>query len=359
MSTRPHEESTDAPGLQVENVSHSYGPTSILRDISLTVRAGEIHCLLGPSGSGKSTLLRLVAGLESVQDGKISMSGSEVGSLHRHVLPEQRRIGFVFQDYALFPHLTVEDNLCFGITGGSKSAKRTRASALLHSVGLPGFEKKMPNTLSGGEQQRVALARALARDPAVMLLDEPFSGLDARLRDEVRRTTLDVLKASSVATLLVTHDPREAMLIADTISILRPETGRIEQSGSPRALYTQPISAFAALSLGEACCFSGPVRDGGVDTPFGVLAPSIHDSDGTGTVVLRPECFAFVDSTAPGAASATVASVHHLGATTRVEVELPTDGPVVIISPERVSFERGQLVFVAITDAARESRVDL
>lgn len=227
--------SSTALGVRVVGLSHAYRQgTPVLRDISLDVQPGAIHCLLGPSGCGKTTLLRLIAGLERRQSGEIWIGEKCVADAHAHVPTERRSIGFVFQDFALFPHLTARQNVMFGMTADSRSQRRAEADARLEKVGLAGFETAMPHTLSGGQQQRVAVARALARRPAVMLMDEPFSGLDVALRAQVRETTIRVLRDERVPTIVVTHDPYEAAQIADRISVLRD--GVIAAEGTPEEL---------------------------------------------------------------------------------------------------------------------------
>lgn len=223
-----------APLVRVRGVSFAYGRGPlVVEDVDLDLHAGRVHCLLGDSGSGKSTLLRLVAGLERLRGhhGTITIGDRVVSGGARHVPPEKRAIGLVFQDYALFPHLSVRRNVMFGMRGRPRRQRRAAAVALLDRVGMADFAEKMPDTLSGGQQQRVALARALGRGPEVMLLDEPFTGLDARLRDQVRDVTLEVLRDARVATLMVTHDPHEALIAADAISVMR--AGRIIMSGLP------------------------------------------------------------------------------------------------------------------------------
>jgi iron(III) transport system ATP-binding protein len=250
---------SSSPGLAIEAVSHSYGRLAAVRDVDLQVDAGEVVCLLGPSGSGKSTLLRLVAGLERLRDGRILIAGREVAGPARDQRPEQRSVGFVFQDYALFPHLDVRRNVLFGMEGRDAEHGR-EADALLERVGMAGFETAMPHTLSGGQQQRVALARALARHPQVMLLDEPFSGLDARLREDVRSTTLDVLREREVATLMVTHDPLEALVAGDRICVL--QEGRAVQTGTPDDVYNRSCSRAVAEAFGPINQLEGVVVDG-------------------------------------------------------------------------------------------------
>ena len=224
--------------LQGVCVRYGRGP-DVVRDTSLTLDAGRVHCLLGDSGCGKSTLLRLICGLEQASAGTVQVGGEMVDGGGVFVPPERRPVGLVFQDFALFPHLSVLGNVMFGMErprkrgrrAGASDPRRKRAEALLDRVGMAGRGKAMPHTLSGGQQQRVALARALARDPKVMLLDEPFSGLDAMLRERVRTQTLELLAEAGVAVLMVTHDPHEALVSADTVSVMRQ--GRIAVTGDP------------------------------------------------------------------------------------------------------------------------------
>ncbi len=271
--------------LVVSDVCHDFGDIVAADHVDLEVCSGEVHCLLGPSGSGKSTLLRLIAGLETLQHGTISIAGVEVAHPRVHKPPEHRSVGFVFQDYALFPHLNVRRNVTFGMDRGPRAERLRAAAELLERVGMADYAEAMPHTLSGGQQQRVALARALAREPAVMLLDEPFSGLDERLRGEVRRTTLKVLRAAGVATLMITHDPREALQAGDVLSVLR--TGRILQTGSPEAVYHRPADRWVAEVFGPINRIQGVARSGHVSAPWGELeAPDVDD--GPVEILIRP-----------------------------------------------------------------------
>ena len=307
----------DTVGLKVTQVSHAYGSVPVLNGVSLQVDAGEIHCLLGPSGSGKTTLLRLVAGLEKLRSGTINIFGRIVGNDQAHVPPEDRSIGFVFQDYALFPHLSVQRNVEFGMKRQDES--REDPQELLRRVGMQDFAQAMPHTLSGGQQQRVALARALARQPRVMLLDEPFSGLDARLRDEIRSSTIKLLRTAGVATVMVTHDPVEAMAVADRISVIHD--GRIEQSGEPEELYLRPVNHRVATSLGEANLLESVVKQGVVQTPLGsVTAPRFQEGDKV-AVLFRPECLRVTQQPEENSAPVKLRDVRFLGDRTRVEVE--------------------------------------
>lgn len=223
---------SDRVALRLQDVVHGYTrEQTVVDQISLTVRAGEVHCLLGASGSGKTTLLRLIAGLERLRRGEIWIAGELVESQMLHCPPERRSIGYVFQDFALFPHLSIMRNVMFGMPSAGRVARRQAALDWLAQVGLADRAEAMPHMLSGGQQQRVALVRALARRPTVMLLDEPFSGLDAELREKIRQETLALLKETKVATVMVTHDPQEAFIGADRISVMR--AGRIVSQGLP------------------------------------------------------------------------------------------------------------------------------
>jgi iron(III) transport system ATP-binding protein len=273
--------------LVLEGVSARYGRVVALEQVSFAVNTGEIVCLLGPSGSGKSTLLRLVAGVDAPASGRIVLDDVEVAGPKGFVEPEQRRVGMVFQDYALFPHLTVADNVAFGLNGRRRSEVRNLVDAVLDRLGLRRFARSYPHMLSGGERQRVALARAMAPGPRVLLMDEPFSSLDARLRDDVRQYTVDFLRETRTTTVIVTHDPAEAMRIGDRIALLN--AGRLVQYGPPDEIYSRPTSLFAAQLLGDINVLQGLCTHGRVDTPLGrFTAP--HLSDGTLTsVCVRPE----------------------------------------------------------------------
>ncbi len=311
--------------LHIQSIIHAYGPRRVLDGIELTVAPGEVVCLLGPSGCGKTTLLRLVAGLEQVQGGQIRAGGRELASAGCHVPPERRGVGFVFQDYALFPHLSVLDNVGFGLTDHSQKARQERSMNLLETVGMAGRAKAFPHMLSGGQQQRVALARALAPDPGIILLDEPFSGLDARLREQLRDDTLHVLKSSQVMALMVTHDSEEAMFMADRIAVMRE--GRIVQEGRPHDLYFHPNDPFVADFFGETNHLSGKVASGAVITPLGRL-PANGLSEGSEIKVrIRPEGLRLVPSASAEALPlATVLAARMLGRGSLVHLALEDAG---------------------------------
>ena len=254
--------------------------------VSLAIAAGQVTCLLGPSGCGKTTTLRIVAGIDRQDSGEVLVEGAVISSAHAHMPPEQRGIGLMFQDFALFPHLTVGENVGFGLNA-DKAEKRRRVGGLLERVHLSRFIDAWPHELSGGEQQRVALARAVAPRPRVMLMDEPFSGLDNRLRDGIRDETLAILKEEGAAVLLVTHEPDEAMRMADEIALMR--AGRIVQSGAPYNVYNAPRDQAAAAFFSDINVIRGKVQGALTDTPFGqFLAPGVPDGTEV-EIVIRPQ----------------------------------------------------------------------
>ena len=309
--------------LQIDKVRHAFGALVAVDDLSLAIEDGEIVCVLGPSGCGKTTLLRIAAGLEQLQQGRVRLNDEVVADKGVEVPPESRSVGLVFQDYALFPHLNVLDNVTFGLRSLPSRERRSRGLAALDLVGLADLAEVFPHTLSGGQQQRVALARALAPKPKVMLLDEPFSGLDAQLRHRVRDQTLHILKQSGTASLVVTHDPEEAMFMADRIALMRD--GRIEQIGPPSALYYRPASAFVAGFFGEINRLEAKTADEEVHTALGTLA-AVGLPDGTDVEVLvRPEAIKLTPLEAEpndGSGYATVMAARLLGRTSLVHLNV-------------------------------------
>ncbi len=277
---------SDAARLVVQSLSRSYGGQKVVSDLSLVIEAGQVTCLLGPSGCGKSTTLRMIAGVEKPDAGRILIDGVEVFGPTTALPPEARGVGLMFQDFALFPHLTVAGNVAFGLRRDVPQ-RAARVDGLLEKVNLTGFGNKHPHQLSGGEQQRVALARALAPRPRVMLMDEPFSGLDNRLRDGIRDATLDLLKEEGAAVLLVTHEPNEAMRMADEIALMR--AGLIVQKGAPYNLYNAPIDRAAAAFFSDVNVICGSSRGALTQTPFGAFLTPGH-ADGTDVhIVIRPQ----------------------------------------------------------------------
>ena len=270
--------------ITLSNATRRYGPRVAVKDASLTLRAGQITALLGPSGSGKSTILRMIAGLEPLDEGTLHAGDQPLADARASIPPEHRDIGLVFQDYALFPHLSVADNVAFGLKGTGAERRRI-ALEWLAQVRLADRADAWPHMLSGGEQQRVALVRALARKPRAILLDEPFSGLDRHLKSQVRHSLIDTLRASGTSVLIVTHDAEEALMMADELVLM--DQGRILQSGTPQACYRQPASLAAARLLGEAEVLPATVRDGLATTPFGPHPCDLPD--GPAWLMARPE----------------------------------------------------------------------
>lgn len=250
--------------------------------VSLSLGAGELLALLGPSGCGKTTTLRMIGGFEAPDEGSIHFRGRDITALP----PEARGIGFVFQDYALFPHLTVQDNVMFGLRKLGRDAARSRAAEMLALVGLGDLGTRRPHQLSGGQQQRVALARALAVAPDLILLDEPFSNLDAKMRVETRQEVRKLLKASGSAGILVTHDQEEALALADRIAVM--DAGRVVQVGTPDEIYRNPVSEFVANFIGRSNFLSGTANGMTVQTAFGAL-PLTRAANGAVRLAVRPE----------------------------------------------------------------------
>ncbi|MDZ4093633.1 MAG: ABC transporter ATP-binding protein [Paracoccaceae bacterium] len=272
--------------LTVQNLCRAFGGARVVDDVSLSILPGQVTCLLGPSGCGKSTTLRMIAGVERPDQGRILIDGRVVHDDSTNLPPEARSVGLMFQDFALFPHLTVAQNVGFGLKG-DRAARSRRVDDLLDRINLAGFGPKHPHQLSGGEQQRVALARALAPRPRVMLMDEPFSGLDNRLRDGIRDTTLEVLKEEGTAVLLVTHEPDEALRMGDEIALMR--AGRIVQRGSPYNVYNAPLDKAAAAFFSDINVIRGTSRGALTETPFGAFLTPGHADGAEVDIVIRPQ----------------------------------------------------------------------
>jgi len=261
---------TFAARLTFENVSRRYGDTLALDRVSLDLEPSEILCLLGPSGCGKSTLLRVAAGVERPSSGRVLLDGQEVAGPERFVPPEKRGIGLMFQDFALFPHLTILDNVAFGLKSLSRGEAKAEARAALERVGLGHYAGEYPHILSGGEQQRVALARAIAPRPSVLLMDEPFSGLDPRLREKMREETLAILHETRATSIVVTHDAEEAMRMGDRVALMR--AGAVVQTGKALDLYRAPKDILAARTFSDLNELTALVEGGSAATPLGRFA---------------------------------------------------------------------------------------
>ncbi|MHB8915049.1 MAG: ABC transporter ATP-binding protein, partial [Thiobacillus sp.] len=285
--------------LILDSVSQSYGPRPIIADLSFTLPEGAIGCLLGPSGCGKTTALRCISGFESIQTGEIRIDGEVVSRPDWMLAAEKRRVGMVFQDYALFPHLTVARNVGFGLRDQTSAARETRVDELLNLVGLAGHANEYPHQLSGGQQQRVALARALAPRPRLILMDEPFSNLDVELRERLSIEVRDILRREATTALIVTHDQNEAFALADWVGVMHQ--GRIQQWDTPYNLYHEPTNRFVADFVGQGALVAGEViNDHQVEIELGVLSGHIPvecDDSGcekcvrscTVDVLLRPD----------------------------------------------------------------------
>jgi iron(III) transport system ATP-binding protein len=275
---------TTEAAVRVDGVVKHFGDTPVLREVSFAIGAGETVALLGPSGCGKTTLLRSIAGLERIDAGTIVLDGTVVSASRVHVAPERRRIGMVFQDWALFPHLTVGQNVEYGLSRGERRGERVDET--LDLVGLSGLRDRMPSTLSGGQQQRVALARALAPQPQAILLDEPFSNLDTALRVQVRTEVHRLLTDLAITTVFVTHDQEEAFVLGDRVAVMNG--GRIEQHGEPHVLYDRPASRWIAEFVGEANLLAADASGETATTPFGPVRLT-EPRHGSVEVLLRPE----------------------------------------------------------------------
>lgn len=278
------------PLLSISNISVAFDDQKVLNDVSLSLEKGSLLAVLGPSGAGKSTLLRLIAGFEPVSSGEITLDGTLLSSHAITVAPEKRSIGIVPQDAALFPHLSVRENIGFGLSKLSSAERSARVSELLDLTRLGELADRRPDQLSGGQAQRVALARALAPKPKLVLLDEPFSALDAELRAQLREEVREVLRAENATAILVTHDQEEALSLADRVAVLRE--GEVVQVGSPAEIYNSPVDVGIATFLGDSVLVDGTIEDGKVVTDLGKLTPLNQVVEGAkGVVAIRSENF--------------------------------------------------------------------
>lgn len=312
------------PGLHLKGISKQFGTgaASVLavNDASMTVDRGEFVALLGPSGCGKTTTLRLIAGFERVDAGAIEIDGTLVAGSSVHVQPEKRRIGMVFQEYALFPHVNVLANIEFGLRRMTAKDKSARTSEILDLTGLAGLEGRMPHELSGGQQQRVALARALAPNPALILLDEPFSNLDAGLRARVRAELGEILHAAKTTAIFVTHDQEEALSLVDRVAVML--NGSIEQVASPHELYSRPATRWVAEFIGDANFLPGVGHGDTFECEIGML-PARQQIRGPVDILLRPENVKLL-AAQPGLPAARVRHTLFFGHDQLITVQLPT-----------------------------------
>ncbi|MBX3677531.1 MAG: ABC transporter ATP-binding protein [Rhodocyclaceae bacterium] len=342
------------PLLELKNISHAYGNHTVVNNLSCALQEGAIGCLLGPSGCGKTTVLRAIAGFEPIHGGEIHLKGSVVSSPALNIPPEQRRIGMVFQDYALFPHLNVSANIAFGLRGAAASERRSRVDELLVTVGLAGAGEKYPHELSGGQQQRVALARALAPKPHLLLLDEPFSNLDVDLRERLSLEVRDILKQSGITAILVTHDQHEAFAVADEIGIMHE--GRIQQWDTPYNLYHRPANRFVADFVGQGVFLTGNVLNPReVEIELGRLTGSIPsectagcDACGKGcqvSVLLRPDDIVHDDA---AATQAEVVAKAFRGAEFLYTLKLPSGVRLLSLVPSHHNHDIGEKIGIRL-----------
>jgi len=336
--------------LTVGDLSKSYGTVRVLHGIDLHVPAGSLTAILGPSGCGKTTLLRLIAGFDRPDAGTIQLGDRLLYQDGRSLPPERREIGYVVQEGALFPHLTVAANITFGLRTGGEQAKR-RVAELLAMVGLEDHTaRRYPHQLSGGQQQRVALARALAPAPKVILLDEPFASLDAGLRDSTRRAVADLLAATGTTTILVTHDQAEALSLADQVAIMRQ--GRLMQVATPAELYHAPADVETASFLGEVVILPAEIHDGIAECALGRLAVRSGLVSGPARVMLRPEQLEVGPPDTPGATPAVVREATYYGHDAVVRLELPGGSVVTARPPGYAAPTAGQPVSLLVHGSA-------
>lgn len=330
------------------------GALPVVNGLSFEVAEGETFALLGPSGCGKTTALRLIAGFERADSGTITLGGQTLTDVGVHLPAERRGIGFVFQDYALFPHLTVRNNVRFGLQHLPRAERETRTDEVIRLVGLGGLEKRLPHALSGGQQQRVALARAIAPRPRLLLLDEPFSSLDALLRQDMRARVRELIKSQGMTALLVTHDQEEALSFADRVAVM--QQGRIEQIGTPEEVYATPRTLFVAQFLGRTNLLLSEARGAEAETPLGLLRLN-RAAEGSVLLSLRPEHLALTpcpvgSDCLPG----TVVAREYRGHDITYHVKLGRVGhaPVdcLVHTDNRQTFAPGDAVFVRALEPA-------
>ncbi|MET0484324.1 MAG: ABC transporter ATP-binding protein [Candidatus Rokuibacteriota bacterium] len=331
------------PLLELARIGKRFGADrpAAVDGLTLTLEAGRILVLLGPSGCGKTTTLRLIAGFEEPDEGLIAIGGRVVAQAgSRGVPPEERGVGVVFQDYALFPHLTVEENVAFGLARRPRTARSAQVARILDLIGLGDLARRYPHELSGGQQQRVATARALAPEPALLLLDEPFSNLDADLRAQMRDEVEKTLRATKTTAIFVTHDQEEAFTIADEVGVLNE--GRLEQLGPPETIYHRPATPFVAEFVGAADFLPGVVTSEGIVTEIGVFGHGERREPGTKVrVMIRPDDVTFVPDEA---GEAVLIRRYFRGSETLYCLGLPSGGRVHSSQPSSAAFATGQRV---------------
>lgn len=326
------------------SVSKKFGSLSAVQDLNLSLAQGEILAIVGPSGCGKTTLLRLIAGFESLDSGAIYLNGRLTAGPHYFIPPERRGVGLVFQEHALFPHLSVMDNITFGLQGRPASEKRMVAAGMLELTGLAGYEGRYPHELSGGERQRVALARALAPQPLLLLMDEPFSSLDADLRGQMREEVRRILESSRATAIFVTHDQEEAMILGDRLAVINQ--GRLEQIGSPEQVFHAPDNRFVAEFMGHTDLLPGVVTSNGILTEIGFLPQRVRLPEGTEVdVAVR---FDDLSIDPRNGLSLKVEAKLFKGAQNRYRVRLPSGGSLHVELPHTVMIDPGSSLQISL-----------
>ncbi|MFC7199459.1 ABC transporter ATP-binding protein [Halospeciosus flavus] len=336
--------------LCLDDVTKAYGTETAVTDVSIDIRDGELLTLLGPSGCGKTTTLRLMAGLERPTEGRIELADEPVADETTFVEPEERGVGIVFQDFALFPHLSTRENIAFGLTDADQEETDERVDELLDLVGLSGMGERRPDQLSGGQQQRVALARSLAPEPDILLLDEPFSNLDVRLRVEMREEVRRILKEAGVTAVSVTHDQEEALSISDRVAVMND--GQVEQVGDPEAVFEHPKSRFVASFLGQAGFLSARVSQESIDTTIGSFQPDLLKGladEYVGAMVdvlVRPDDLRLTPAPAENEADGRIVQRQYTGPSFVYHVELANGDVVRCLHNHAENFDVGQAVHV-------------
>lgn len=338
--------------LSVESLACAYGSHPIVDDVTFTLNEGDIACLLGPSGCGKTTILRALAGFNDVSAGCIQMKGAVISAPHHTVSPEKRNMGMVFQDYALFPHLTVAENIAFGLRHLSSTKRRETVKSVLTLVRLPDLSQRFPHELSGGQQQRVALARALAPQPSLLLMDEPFSNLDTEMRKALSVEVRDIIKEQGLSAIMVTHDQDEAFVVSDVVGVL--SDGRLQQWGSAESLYYRPENLTVARFVGEGELFEARcVSNDAFETELGVLSVANNEScpvEQRIHLFVRP-CDIKPIISVDAQIAATIMSREFMGDTVRFRLALPSGRVITSVNYEHLSFKPGDQVGISVTTA--------
>ena len=336
-----------APRLRVENLNWTNSGKKIVSDISLSLFPGEVLCLLGDSGCGKTSLLRLISGLEKEDSGEIYINEEIISSKKFSALPENRPVSMIFQDYALFPHMTVYQNIAYGVSALQKEQKTSKIDKIIRDLDIQEHLKKYPHELSGGEQQRVALARAIAPEPLILLMDEPFSGLDRSLREYIREETIYLLRNSQAAIILVTHDPEEAMLVGDRIALMR--NGNINQIGTNDEMIFQPINDYTVSTFSNVNTYQSIIKNKKVETPFGFFEIPDNISGNQAKILIRDQAFQIVNPTENN--SYKVNQIDYTGENSRIELSATnSDTQVKITVPGKTSVKLDDKIGLSVDE---------